>query len=456
MTKIFIIPLVLLSTICFGQIYSQKPPEKTNILFLLDASGSMLGTWDKNYTKMTVAKKLLANLVDSLQNEPNVSVALRVYGHQYHRKYQNCTDTKLEVPFAKNNHQQLISRLKTLTPQGTTPLAYALEQSANDFKVNPLERNIIIIITDGIESCDGDPCAVSRKLQTKHIFLRPFVIGLGLNNDYSKEFDCLGKYFSAKNILTFKKALGKAVFRTLSKTSVSIELLNAQGERKEKDLNVTFINHITEQPIYDFVHYRNAKGITDTLLIDPVMQYDLMVGSIPPIYKKDITIAPGVHNTIKIKVPQGDLEFAFPGQTEYHYDLFATLSNKGKTVNIQSLTSTIKYIANSYDIIINTFPSIVINRFALKPSMTNTIDIPTPGVVNINFKVPGIGSLYQMKQGKQVWVHNFNDKKTKFTSAIQPGSYKVVYRADTTPGSKFTEIRNFVIKSGDTKYVTFF
>ena len=192
-----ILVLNILSSYVFGQEYEQKPPEKTRILFLLDGSGSMLAEWGPTL-KINVAKKFLAEFVDSLRTDTNLELALRVYGHQFHRKYQRCDDSKLEVPFGKENHTQLIQKLNQVNPQGTTPLAYSLEQAGNDFPKDENSRNIIIIITDGIESCEGDPCSVSLELQKQNIFLKPFIIGIGMAKSFEEQFGCMGQYFDAE------------------------------------------------------------------------------------------------------------------------------------------------------------------------------------------------------------------------------------------------------------------
>ena len=159
---------------------TQDLPSKTRILFLLDGSGSMLASWEST-NRISIAKELLASLVDSLRVNQDLQLALRVYGHRYSRQAQNCRDSHLEIPFSPGNHAQIIQRLTTIEPKGTTPIAYSLEQAANDFPDATGYRNIIIMITDGIESCDGDPCQVSLALQRNGVFLRPFIIGVGLD-----------------------------------------------------------------------------------------------------------------------------------------------------------------------------------------------------------------------------------------------------------------------------------
>ena len=147
-----------------AQKVTQKRKDNTRILFLVDGSNSMYGAWESQQ-KIDAAKQLLNDLVDSLRVNKNLQLGLRIYGHQYSLENRNCKDTKLEVPFSPNNHDKIISTMNTLTPQGTTPIAYSLEQAAGDFPVSDQFRNIVIIITDGVESCGGDPCTVSEALQ---------------------------------------------------------------------------------------------------------------------------------------------------------------------------------------------------------------------------------------------------------------------------------------------------
>ena len=100
--------------------------KKTRILFVLDGSQSMYARWE-NGQKMQVATRLLGEMVDSLKSVENVEVALRAFGHTYRvvQGDRSCTDTKLEVPFGKSNHDKIISKLREIRPMGTTLIAYS-------------------------------------------------------------------------------------------------------------------------------------------------------------------------------------------------------------------------------------------------------------------------------------------------------------------------------------------
>src|ERR1044071_5554322 len=100
LSRIFMMSLIVV--FCYqvsAQKIQQKLPQKTRILFVLDASGSMQAAWENNVSRMDAAKGILTKLVDSLKNNQNLELALRVYGHRYPRQANNCQDSFLEVPF---------------------------------------------------------------------------------------------------------------------------------------------------------------------------------------------------------------------------------------------------------------------------------------------------------------------------------------------------------------------
>lgn len=405
------------------------------------------------------AKRLLADLVDSIKVNPDVELALRVYGHQYDKRYQHCKDTKLEVGFGPDNHENIIKTLMQLKPQGTTPIAYSLSQAASDFPEQNDVRNIIIIITDGLESCGGDPCEVSLALQKKRIFLKPFVIGIGMNENYEKQFACLGQFFDARNIAEFRDVLNLALKQSLEETTVSVELLDINNAPTETNINVTFVNNVTGEPEYNFVHYRDRRGRPDSVEIDAVLSYDLVVNTIPPVWKRNLAIEPGKHNEIKIQVPQGSLVINQKNYTEYSHGVSALVRKSGRpeTIHVQHLPEKEKYLVGNYDLEVLTLPRIYLKDVAIKPNEVTEINLPPPGVLNIISNVEGYGSLYRFNaSGGQQWVCNIPEGRSRNALAVQPGSYQVVYRAKRAEGSKYTEIKKFTIKSGSTINIKLF
>lgn len=433
----------------------QKLPEKTRILFLLDGSGSMLESWGRaTQTKMGMARTILTRIVDSLQQNNKVELALRVYGHRSPKEVNNCKDTWLEVPFKPKNHKLIIETINAIKPKGVTPITYSLEESAKDFPASPGYRNIIILITDGIESCGGDVCATSRELQKKGVFLRPYIIGLGMQAE--KTLECAGKYINADTPGKFHQILNQAIEASFANTTVSIELLDALQQPKESDVNITFVNSVTGLPMYEFIHYRDQQDRTDSVQIDPVIDYDLVVNTVPQVIRKNVSIINGKHNVISIPVPQGNLLLQQEGRK--NNGLQAVVREKGKTaiINIQRSNESFRYLTGKYEVETLTLPR---RKFDidLQPNKTQSILLPSTGVVNFNTIATGLGSLYELKaDGSEEWVCNLNDQKAQFTLNLLPGYYKIVFRVKNTTGSKYTAFKTFQLKSGETKTVSVF
>lgn len=440
----------------FGQTkVQQKLPEKTRILFLLDASGSMLEQWERpNQTRWSVAKSILTKLVDSLGQNNKLELGLRVYGHRSPQQIKNCKDTWLEVPFRAKSHTLIIQKLNEIKPKGVTPITYSLEQAANDFPASPGYRNIVILITDGIESCGGDLCATSLALQKKGVFLRPYIIGLGLQTE--KSLECAGKYIDADTPGKFNDVLNEAIETSFAKTTVTIELLDANNRPTETNVNISFRNSVTGASMYDFVHYRDGQGKPDTVQIDPVMDYDVVINTIPPVQKSNISIAIGKHNVLTIPTPQGNVVVKQEGRRDNNLQALIRQKNKAEIIHTQGSNQTVRYLTGSYEVETLTLPRRVF-EINVQPNKTETILLPSPGIVNFNTTSTGYGSLYEIKpDGSEAWVCNLNDMSSQFTLSLLPGHYKIVFRVKHAEGSKYTGFKKFIVKSGVTLPVSVF
>ena len=256
---------------------NESEVSTTRILFVLDASNSMYGRWDEG-TKMEIAQRLMSSMLDSLSQVPNpqFQLALRFYGHQKPVPPQDCNDTKLEVGFAYNNLGRIKQVIRSLRPMGTTPIARSILRADNDFpKDCPTGhcRDIILLITDGVEACDEDPCEASAILQKKGRVLKPFVIGVGLDKDLIKTFDCVGTYYDASDEKTFKKALGVIVTQALDNTTGQINLVDQFGKNSGTNLPILLRNSASKLVDRSIIHTMNYHNQPDTLLVDPIVSY---------------------------------------------------------------------------------------------------------------------------------------------------------------------------------------
>jgi Ca-activated chloride channel family protein len=459
-----LIPFLLVTVllIVHNPLFSQREPEPkpkapplTRILFIFDASQSMLGRWQSD-TKFNYAKKIMGELLDSLSTVKNIELALRLYGHQFQFPPQQCNDTKLEVPFGPGNAFKIKSKLRTIDPKGTTPLAYSLEQAVRDFPVCANCRNIVILITDGIEECGGDACAVSRMLQKNGIILKPFIIGIG--HDFNTAFHCVGTYFDATSERDFKKALNVVISQALNSTTIQVNLLDQAGKPTETDVNMTFYDAVSGKIMYNFIHTLNNRGLPDTLVLDPLITYNIVVHTIPPSGIDSVVLTPGKHTVIGIDAAQGYMQLKMTGSSAASRGLQCLIHPKGKMdiLNLQYFGQTEKYLTGLYDLQVLSLPRLSIPNVEIKQSHTTTIEIPEPGIAVIRKYFNGYGSLYLEDKNKLNWIYNLDENQLQETLYLQPGNYRVIFRPKTSRRAFYTIEQKFTVESGKTTDVVLY
>lgn len=444
--------LVLLFLVIGQKTQSQTRAEQkiptTRILFVFDASQSMYGRWQTGM-KMDVAQKLLSKLLDSLAKVDHLELALRCYGHQSQFPPQDCKDTRLEIPFGVKNSGKIKSRIMQLVPKGTTPIAYSLEKTADDFPPCGDCRNIIILITDGIEECSGDPCAVSAALQKNGIILKPFIIGVGLGAEVKKQFECVGNYYDAANEEQFKTALDVVISQALNSTTLQVNLLDVAQNPIETNVSMTFYDEFSGRVRYNFVHTLNHKGNPDTLTIDPLGTYKIVVHTLPPVEKKDIKLIPGQHNVVGIDAPQGFLHLKVAGKSDYK-NLQAILRKKDETatLTVMPFDESKKIIVGTYDLEILSLPRIYLKDVQISQSHTTTITISQPGILNLLRKVPGYGAICVEENNELKSIYTLNENNLQENIVLQPGRYRVFFRPKSSKESIYTIEKQLKIESG--------
>lgn len=459
---IVIIKLWIVLILVFQPVFlksQQLPPPKpkkviSRILFIFDASQSMNGTWDK-HKKIDIAKEVLISMIDSLEKLDQIQLALRVYGHQSPVPPQDCSDTKLEIPFGPGNAPRIRQKLRYLEPRGTTPLASSLQLAAKDFPPCDDCRNIILLITDGIEACDGDPCAVSKALQLQGVALKPFIIGIGIDENFKESFDCIGKYYNAPKEDKFKEVLGVVISQALNSTTAQVNLLDSYGKPTETNVNMTFYDRVSGKVKHNYVHTINNRGNPDTIILDPLVTYRMTVQTIPPVYVDSFKITPGKHTIIAADAPQGYLIIKIEGGTQYReLDCIIRKAGELQTLSYQQMYKTEKYITGKYDIEIPTIPRINLSNIEIKQSSTTTVDVPQPGLVTFIMNTNGYGSIYLRETGKDMkWVYNLSKDAKSETVLLQPGSYTAVFRPGGAKQTLYSVSKNFDVSSGSSKVV---
>ena len=184
-----------------------KPTK--NLEIILDLSGSMkmrLG----NSTRIDTARKVLAEVLSKIPDDFNVG--LRFYGNRYSsRQKETCTDTQLVAPIAKLDRARLLNLVNTTKPRGETPLVYSVLQTPADLQA--VGGGSVILITDGEESCGGDPKKAAEELQKAGVSISLDIVGFTLTGqkvqqDLTQFAEATGgRYYRAENAQSLARAL---------------------------------------------------------------------------------------------------------------------------------------------------------------------------------------------------------------------------------------------------------
>ena len=411
----------------------------------------MLGRWQSG-RKIDIAKQLLTNITDSLKDVRNLELALRVYGHQRSFPPQDCDDTRLEINFIPSNifAERVKGKLSMIRAKGTTPIARSLEEAASDFPIDN-SRNIVILITDGKEECGMDPCAVSRLFAKKGIILKPFVIGIGLDESWKDNLDCVGTFFDAANEKDFSNILNIVISHVVDNTTTQVNLLDSLGNPTETNVPLTFYDNFTDIVKYNFVHTMNNMGNPDTMIIDPVLKYRVVAHTIPPVESEVITILPGEHTVIPLKTPQGKLKITI--KTKEDYQFIVKQSNQNETINVQKINNSQSYLTGFYDIELLTLPRQYFKNIRINQNQLTQLQLPSTGLANILLPANGYGGVY-LKDGDMLTeIYKFNGESNQYKLTLLPGKYKVIYRSKSSKKYIYTDEKSFVIKSGKSQLI---
>lgn len=180
------------------------------VIIILDASGSMWAQIDGK-PKLEIARESLRTV---LQSTPaDAEIGFMAYGH---REKGSCDDIQLIVPPQPGSASAISAAADSLKFLGKTPLTAAVKQAAEALKYTE-DKATVVLITDGLETCGGDPCALGKELEASGVDFTADVVGFGLTADEGRQIACLaentgGKYIQASD----EKALQDALVETVA------------------------------------------------------------------------------------------------------------------------------------------------------------------------------------------------------------------------------------------------
>jgi Ca-activated chloride channel family protein len=213
MTRWSCLPLVAGLVLALFASPHQARAQSTDAILILDASGSMWGAVD-GQTKISAARRAVDSILAKWK--PGDRLGLMAYGH---RVKGDCRDIELIVPPQGFDGSRIQQSVRALNPKGKTPIADSLRAAAQALQSNE-RKATVILVSDGIETCSPDPCAVAAELRKAGVGFTAHVIGFDVTDPIAKEqLQCIaratsGVYLDARNAAGLEQALGRAVDAT--------------------------------------------------------------------------------------------------------------------------------------------------------------------------------------------------------------------------------------------------
>jgi hypothetical protein len=184
-----------------------------NVVVILDSSGSMAEKID-DVSKSDIAKKSIADFFAKMPQ--GVNTGLVVYGHKGSNstadKELSCKGIEEVVRLGNNNYSSIISSMNAFSPKGWTPIAGSIDFAKNIFqKSGEGNKNYLILLSDGGESCDGDPVLSAENLKIQLTGLKFIVIGFATDDQTKNTLTDVakfggGEYLDASNASSIAQA----------------------------------------------------------------------------------------------------------------------------------------------------------------------------------------------------------------------------------------------------------
>jgi Ca-activated chloride channel homolog len=200
-------------------------------VLILDASGSMWGKI-QGTAKIDIARAAVTQIVEGL--DPKVHLGLMAYGH---RQRGDCADIELLIPPGPVDKATFIATVKALLPRGRTPITDALIQAAKTLQ-HTEQKATVILVSDGIETCEQDPCAAVKELKALGIDFTAHVVGFDLDDNEQAAIRCIaettgGEFLAASDAPSLLTALATAMTKTADPSATAPPVLPAPAPMPE-------------------------------------------------------------------------------------------------------------------------------------------------------------------------------------------------------------------------------
>ena len=249
-----ILIFILIAGICFAE-------SNLYIEYILDASNSMNEKLLDGELKIDAAKRVLCGLIDNIAAErKEANVGLRIYGANFNpsmSKQEGCLDSVLVAPIAPIDADLIKQEVMTAEAAGYTPIAHSLELASKDFPSGDDYNNMIVLVSDGKESCGGDPVAVAEQFKAQGYNIKIYSIGFDVDAQTREQLEAIalatdGAYYDAKDADQLKQSLEEIKERTF-------EGYEAAGEAAEASLRIADAPEIQPGDFKDGIYLHELK-----------------------------------------------------------------------------------------------------------------------------------------------------------------------------------------------------
>ena len=270
-------PRLLALALAFVSIPAWLAAQDGRVMIVLDGSNSMWGRVDGT-EKIVIAREVLTDMLADLPAQ--MAVGLAAYGH---RREKDCADIEVLLPVGSHSRSAVERAIRSVQPRGMTPITAALQQVAGQLDAAGGPTHIVLV-SDGRETCDGDPCALVRTLRERGVAVTVHVVGFDVTREEGEQLACIaeaggGLYASASTTADLTKALAavrETVVETTARAGPATRPAPGLGGEEEPYWRVQ-----TDTQVYEG-HYSVVHRLGDGMSIQLVNDDAVNVGMLLP------------------------------------------------------------------------------------------------------------------------------------------------------------------------------
>jgi Ca-activated chloride channel family protein len=200
---------------------SAQMDERADTILVLDASGSMWGQID-GVNKIVIAREVIAEVLQDLPG--TLDLGLMAYGHN---RRGDCSDIEMLIEPGPDTRAAIVEAVNTINPRGRTPMTDAVVAAAQALRYTE-NAATVILVSDGIETCEADPCAIAAELEAAGIGFTAHVIGFDVASEPEAraQMQCLaentgGAFLTADNAEELAAALAQVAVAPPPQTAIA-------------------------------------------------------------------------------------------------------------------------------------------------------------------------------------------------------------------------------------------